>query len=153
VEKYGRTREIIEYNIIRRMNFAWLISKDTDTHSEYEIHYYIFTATMVTRMRLDVTLYRGADKSVARPGKKQARKYVRDARDFSKIGTRAVINFLFLQVKAPKEIHAILTETLAFFLPGRAKDLSAPLYLRCLSCSHMPFRSKHLLLNVGRTGG
>jgi len=29
--------------------------------------------------------------------------------------------------KAPKEIHAILTETLASFLPGRAKDLSAPL--------------------------
>jgi len=26
------------------------------------------------------------------------------------------------------EIHAILTETLACFLPGRARDLSAPLY-------------------------
>jgi len=33
-----------------------------------------------------------------------------------------------LQGKAPKEIHAILAETLASFLPGRAKDLSAPLY-------------------------
>jgi len=33
----------------------------------------------------------------------------------------------FVQGKAPKEIHAILTETLACFLPGRAKDLSAPL--------------------------
>jgi len=33
-----------------------------------------------------------------------------------------------LQGKAPKEIHAILTETLACFLPGLAKDLSAPLY-------------------------
>ena len=32
-----------------------------------------------------------------------------------------------LQGKAPKEIHAILTETLACFLPGRVKDLSAPL--------------------------
>jgi len=31
------------------------------------------------------------------------------------------------QGKVPKEIHAILTETLAFFLPGRAKDLSARL--------------------------
>ena len=30
----------------------------------------------------------------------------------------------------PKEIHAILTETLACLLPGRAKDLSAPLYIR-----------------------
>jgi len=35
--------------------------------------------------------------------------------------------FFSLQGKAPKEIHAILTETLACFLPGRAKDLSAPL--------------------------
>ena len=39
-------------------------------------------------------------------------------------------SFFFLQGKAPKEIHAILTETLACFLPGRAKDLSAPLYLK-----------------------
>jgi len=34
-----------------------------------------------------------------------------DARDFNNIKTRAVINFFFLQSKAPKEIHAILTET------------------------------------------
>ena len=48
---------------------------------------------------------------------------------FNNIKTRAVIKFsFFLQGKAPKEIHAILTETLACFLPGRAKDLSAPLY-------------------------
>ena len=73
-------------------------------------------------------MYRGADKSLARPGRKQARKHVRDARDFNNIETRAVIKiFLSLQGKAPKEIHAILTETIACFLPGRAKDLSAPL--------------------------
>jgi len=70
----------------------------------------------------------GADKSLARPRRKQARKYVRDASDLTKIQTTAVIKFLFLQGKAPKEIHAILTETLVCFLPGRAKDLSAPLY-------------------------
>jgi len=74
--------------------------------------------------------YWGADKSLVRPGRKQARKHVRDARDFNNIETRAVIKFLFLQGKAPKEIHVILTETLACFLPGRAKDLSAPLYKR-----------------------
>ena len=71
-------------------------------------------------------MYRGADKSLARPGRKQARKHVRDARDFNNIEKRAVIKFFFLQGKAPKEIHAILTETLACFLPGRAMDLSAP---------------------------
>jgi len=69
---------------------------------------------------------RSADKSLARPGRKQALKQVRDARDFNNIETRAVIKFFFpLQGKAPKEIHAILTETLACSLPGRAKDLSA----------------------------
>jgi len=73
--------------------------------------------------------YRGADKSLARPGRKQPWKYVRDARDFNKLETRTVIKFLFLQGKAPKEIHAMLTETVAFFLPGRAKDLSALLYI------------------------
>jgi len=76
-------------------------------------------------------LYRGADKSLARPGNKETRKHVRDARDFNNIETRAVIKFFFffLQGKAPKEIHAILTETLACFLPGRTKDLSATLYV------------------------
>ena len=69
--------------------------------------------------------YRGADKSLARPGRKQARKHVRDARDFN-METRAVNKFFFfLQGKAPKEIRAILTETYACFLPGRAKDLTA----------------------------
>jgi len=47
--------------------------------------------------------------------------------DFNNIETRAVIKFLFLQGKTPKEVHPILTETLACFLPGRAKDLWAPL--------------------------
>ena len=73
-------------------------------------------------------VYRGADMSLARPGRKQARKHVRDARDFNNIETRAVIKlFFFLQGKAPNEIHAILTETLDCVLHGRAKDLSAPL--------------------------
>jgi len=57
-------------------------------------------------------MYRSADKSLARPGRKQVQKHVRDARDFN-IETRAVIELFFLQGKAPKEI--------------RAKDLSAPL--------------------------
>jgi len=71
--------------------------------------------------------YRGADKSLVRPGRKQARKHVRDSRDFNNIEKRAV-EFFPLQGKAPKEIHTILTETLVCFLPGRAKDLAVPLY-------------------------
>jgi len=72
--------------------------------------------------------YRGADKSLARKGMKQARKHVRDARVFNNMETRADINVsLPPQGKAPKQIQAILIETLACFLPGRAKDLSARL--------------------------
>jgi len=64
--------------------------------------------------------------SLARPGRKQARKHVGEGRDFNNIETRAVIKFLFfLQGKAPNEIHTTLMETSVCFLSGRAKDLSA----------------------------
>jgi len=43
-----------------------------------------------------------------------------DARDFTNIETRAVIEFFFLQGKVPKEIHAILTETLGKHPPPYA---------------------------------
>ena len=35
-----------------------------------------------------------------------------DAHDFNNIKTRDVIKYFFLQGKAPKEIHAILKQTL-----------------------------------------
>jgi len=43
-----------------------------------------------------------------------------DALDFYNIETRAVIKFFFLQVKAPKEILAILIETLGEHAPSYA---------------------------------
>ena len=43
--------------------------------------------------RIYVRMYRGADMSLARPGRKQARKHVRDARDYNSIETHVVINF------------------------------------------------------------
>jgi len=52
-------------------------------------------------------------------------------------GTRAISttsrreflsSFFFLQGKTPKKIDTILTETLACFLLGRVKGLTAPLY-------------------------
>jgi len=58
------------------------------------------------------------------------------------LGTRAIStiarrelssSFSFLQGKAPKEIRTIVTETLACFLPGLAKDFSAPLYFTVLA--------------------
>jgi len=42
-----------------------------------------------------VVIYWSADKSLARPGRNQARKHVRDGRDFNNIETRAFINFFF----------------------------------------------------------
>jgi len=51
-----------------------------------------------------------------------------DARDFNNIETRAIIKFFFLQGKAPKEIHTILTENLGEHAPSyaTAKNWVAP---------------------------
>ena len=65
----------------------------------------------------------GADKSLARPGRKQAGKHIRDAHDFNNLETLAVISFFSCKASRPKKFTP-----LARFLPGRAKDLSAPLY-------------------------
>jgi len=70
---------------------------------------------------------RDADKPLARPERKQARKHARDARDFNNIETRAVIKSPTpLQGKAPKEIHAIVTEILVCFLPGWLRTYQHP---------------------------
>ena len=64
-----------------------------------------FLPTVVCLERnLETSTSRGADKSLAQTGRKRARKHVRGARDFNNVETRAVIKFLFLQGKAPKEI-------------------------------------------------
>ena len=49
----------------------------------------------IISLKVGGAFYRGADKSVVRPGKKQAQKHVRVARDFSKTETRAVIKLFF----------------------------------------------------------
>jgi len=68
-------------------------------------------------------LYRGADKSLSRPGRKQVRKHVGDAHDFNNIETRASIKFFFFffffrEGKGQKKIYAILTRKLTCFFPG-----------------------------------
>jgi len=45
--------------------------------------------------RTTINIPRGADKSLALPGRKQARKHVKDARDFNNIETGAIIKFSF----------------------------------------------------------
>jgi len=49
-------------------------------------------------------------------------------RAISTTSRREVLLNFFFPARQGTEIHAILTETLAPFLPGRVKDLSAPLY-------------------------
>ena len=78
-------------------------------------------------MLISFAFYRGAEKSLGRPGRKQARKDVSDARDFNNIETRAVIKLFFpVRQGAGKEFHSILTETLACNLPDWDKELSTP---------------------------
>jgi len=53
-------------------------------------------AEFLKAIEIDAEVYRGADKLLAPPGRKQAQKPVRDARVFNNIETRAVIKFLSL---------------------------------------------------------
>jgi hypothetical protein len=54
VEKYGRVRRATDDNKRRSMRMACWINKATDTHPEHAV--LSCTATMITRMQLNVTL-------------------------------------------------------------------------------------------------
>jgi hypothetical protein len=57
VEKYCRGGQDIDDDIIRHKRFACLITKTSETHSEYTYNAYCFSdATMVARTRLNVAL-------------------------------------------------------------------------------------------------
>ena len=58
MEKCGGAREATYDNITRRMRFACWITKAADTYSEYVKLISFFTATMVTRTPLNITLLR-----------------------------------------------------------------------------------------------
>jgi hypothetical protein len=53
-----------------------------------------------------------------------------DARDFNNIVTQAAINYFFLQGNVPKEIHAILKETLGEHAPSYATVVIFPPLMR-----------------------
>jgi hypothetical protein len=55
VEKYGRTRQGTDENIIRRMRFACWITNGTNTHAVTILNTSNFPATMVARTRFNVT--------------------------------------------------------------------------------------------------
>jgi len=62
--------------------------------------------------------YRGVDKSLARPGRKQARKHVRDASDFNNIETRAVIKFFFFPARQGAEGNSRHSDRNISFFPS-----------------------------------
>jgi len=68
-----------------------------------------------------------------------------DARDFNNTETRAVINFFFLQGKAPMEIHAILIETLVEHAPSytTVKNLVAQFKRGDFSICNVPRPGRH----------
>jgi len=85
----------------------------------------VYFALFRSNLLLNSATYWCADKSLALPGRKQAWKHVREARDFNNIEMVSCHQAFFLQGKVPKEIHAILTETLTCFIPGQAKDFTS----------------------------
>ena len=72
--------------------------------------------------------YRGAEKFLARPGRKQTRKHVRDGRDFNNIETRAVIKFYFPARQGAEGNLRHSDGNISIFHSCEAKDLSASLY-------------------------
>jgi len=73
---------------------------------------------------VQLSKYRSADKSLDRPGRKQARKHGGTCAISTTSRRELSSSFFFMQGKAPKEIHASLTETLDYFFPGQVNDLS-----------------------------
>jgi len=80
--------------------------------------------------------YGGADKSLALPRRKQARKNVRDACDFNNIEMRAVNHQVFFPARQGAKGNSLHSDrNMSLFLPGRAKDLSAALYVFSVTVS------------------
>ena len=103
-------------------------SRDLRSNLSYNQDQYNYCTN---KIKISVADYRGADKSLTRPGTKPVRKHTRDARDFNNIETRAVIKFppppATRQGAEGNPRHS--DKNINFFLPGRAKDLSVPLYI------------------------
>ena len=75
------------------------------------------------------TIYRGADKSLTRSGRKQASVSLRTAWiSFGALPCRGIKNLMTARVSMLLKSRACLTCLRGFFFPGRAKDLSAPRY-------------------------
>jgi len=83
--------------VLFSLNFSHLVFSATRN----VLYFLAYQENVVHKLQL----YRGADKSLARPGRKQARKHVSDARDFNNIETRAVIKFFFCKARRRRKLR------------------------------------------------
>jgi len=94
--------------------------------------------------------YRGADKFLAKPGRKQANVCVRMAWISFGALPCSKSNLMTAHVSMLLKSRGSLTCFQACFLPGRAKDLSAPRYIVLLYLITIDFRFRPHLRVVGR---
>jgi len=80
----------------------------------------------------------GADKSLARPGRKQDRKHVRDARDFNNIETQTVINFIFFFTSQGAEGNSRHSDrNISLFPSWSGKELISTLCTADMRCTYI----------------
>ena len=98
------------------------------------------------------TKYRGADKSLARPRRIQVNVSVRmERRSFGALPCRKKKNLLTARVSMLLKPRASLTRFRACFLPGRAKNLSEPLYNVAITLIWSIFVRKSIKIATGIT--
>ena len=104
--------------------------------SMYACMYYVCTYVCTY-----VCMYRGADTSLARPERKQARKHVRDARDFNKIETRTVIRSFSLPARQGAEGNSRHSDRSVSLFPSWSGQrlISTPVVRGCnIFCGPFP---------------
>jgi len=124
-------------------------NKNTVTWTQQHGHSNMSTATWTQqhehRGKREPFIYRSADKSLARPGRKQANKYFcqNGVNFLRRLALQKKKNLMTARVSRLLKSRASLTCLRACFLPGRVKDLSATPYSTSIT---YPFLALHFSL-------
>jgi hypothetical protein len=108
-----------------------------DLHNRYWWLYWLGLMALTDlrlRMRGFIPPYRGADKSLAPPGRKQAKIFLPEWREFPSASLLLGKKMITARVSILLKSRASLTCFQARFLTGRAKDLPAPRYNIMVLC-------------------
>ena len=97
-----RTKIFPSLTVNRLMSFRGVIGNYSENYTK-DTKIFVVKKHYLLRSSAVVHIYRSAGKSLARPGTKQARNHVRDARGFNNIETRAVINFFFCKSRCRRK--------------------------------------------------